>query len=149
MSKNENALKMVWDAFEALKIESYIEDKNLATKSNINKRTNISRNNFSIEYTKKYPLWKELRDSIDNFKTEFEENKRTPKNSKIKRLQKELTKTQKELNNSLSQNLSLIKEISEKNSLQSIIQKKLDITREENQKLELEIKKYIEKYGLL
>lgn len=149
MSKNENALKLAWDAFESLKVESYIEDKNLATKSNINKKAKISRNNFSKDYIKKYPLWKELRDSIDNFKIEFEEDKRTPKNSKIKRLTKELSKTQKDLKNSLSQNLMLIKELSEKKYFINRNEKILSTTIEDNHKLEQEIKKYIEKYGLL
>jgi len=144
-----NALKCAWEVFDEQKVQSYINDKNTAIISNIHKLSGVSRNNFSQSYMETYPKWKELREAVDAFKIEFEEKNRTPENSKIKKLQKELKETKKLLRNSLSEKLELIRDLSKNKDEINIDSKKLADTIENNHKLEAYIARYIEKYGLL
>ncbi len=117
--------------------------KNFLTITELSNHSGISRNNLSKAYIQDYPEWKNIRNAVDSFKVEFNNMKLKSKDSPI------IDELRIQLKNSLEQNLELIKEI--KNNRYS---RKFETTRynellEEKQQKDIELKKYIDRFGLI
>ena len=100
-------------------------------------------------YCRKYPEWQKLNDAIEEFKNEFSKTERSPKNSKIKRLERDLKSVKKEYRNTMTQNLAILHELSDKKSQLRTFEKKYQDILLNNQKLEFQMGEYIDRYGLL
>lgn len=106
-------------SFENLKKESLIKGRNLATFSNISKKSKTSRNNF---YTQKNQEWEKLVEEIDQFAIEFNSlTKGKYKNPEVEAYKKEAKEWHKKYIAMTKQNYELLKEI---NNLNQIIKDK-------------------------
>ena len=146
MSANDEsaAIKAARAVFENLKTESLLIGRNVATRSTIAARAKISRTNF---YTQKHDGWRRLCHDIQTFRKEYREVLKEHKKSGEKVDRKLLTEEKKKYHSMADQNLSLLKEIANKNEEIAELKKILNYKEERISSAEKVIRWYRNKYG--
>lgn len=107
------------EAFEELKKESFMKGRNVATITNVARRSGTSRTNL---YQKKSEDWRRLASNIEEFARDFERSKKGRRDDpRITALRKEIGEWKKKYLKMAGQNYELMKRIDE---LERILQEK-------------------------